>query len=54
MVYAAGVPKGMRMILEELGINIATLKADGMRTTLARHVDFCNERLSLNTFKVSL
>ena len=31
MCLDSGVPKGMKMILEERGINAQTLKADNMR-----------------------
>ena len=44
MVNAAGIPMGMKMVLEECGINPAKLKADDMRTILANHDDFHNNK----------
>ena len=44
MVDAAGVPKGMKQILEERAINTSTLLADDMRKILANHEDFRSEK----------
>ena len=44
MTFALGVPKGMKQVLEERGINTITLKADQMRQILAAHDDFKNEK----------
>jgi len=43
MQYALGIPKGMRVILEERGIATATFKGDDMREILLNHDDFKNE-----------
>ena len=43
MVFSLGVAKGMKKVLEERGINTATLKGEQMRTILANHDDFKNE-----------
>ena len=40
----AGVPKGMKRILEERGINTQTHKGDDMRVILANHDDFRDEK----------
>ena len=42
--YSLGIPKGMKQILEERGINTATLSADDMHTILVQHDDFKNEK----------
>ena len=34
LVFDDGVPKGMKQVLEERGINTGTLKADDMRVTM--------------------
>ena len=44
MVNDSGVPKGMKTVLEEWGINTERMKADDMRTVLAFHDDFANEK----------
>ena len=44
MVNANGEAKGMKQVLEERGINTATLLADDMRTILSYHHDFANEK----------
>lgn len=44
MVNADGVPKGMKLILEERGINTSTMVADDMRIVLSNHEDFRNEK----------
>ena len=44
MVDSSGVPKGMRQILEERGINTTNMKADDMRVVLANHEDFSIEK----------
>ena len=43
MVNPDGMAKGLRTILQEKGINMATMKADDMRTVLSFHDDFLNE-----------
>ena len=44
MTLEDGRPKGMKNILQEWGINTATLNADDMRTILANHDDFVKEK----------
>ena len=50
MNYALGIPKGMRVILQERGINPQTLNADQMRTILSQHDDFRNEKSRVEQF----
>lgn len=50
MVFSLGVPKGMKQVLEERGINTTTLRADDMRKILANHDDFRTEKTILETF----
>ena len=44
MVDDNGIPKGMKAILEECGINTERMKADDMRTVLSFHENFANEK----------
>ena len=44
LVDSNGVPKGMKKVLEERGVNTATLKADDMWEILANHADFASEK----------
>ena len=46
------VAKGMRKVLEERGINTATLRADNMRKILSSHDDFRNEKTILERFLI--
>ena len=39
MVTENETPKGMKMVLEERGINMARMNADDMRIVLANHED---------------
>ena len=39
-----GVPKGLRAVLEERGVNTRGMTADKMRKTLQSHADFKNEK----------
>ena len=50
MVDDKGVPKGMKKILEERGINTNRMKADDMRTVLSFHDDFQNEKTIVEQF----
>ena len=44
MTFSIGVPKGMKKVLEERGINTDTLNGDQMRVILSNHDDFKNEK----------
>ena len=44
MVDDDGVPKGMKAVLEECGVNTEQMRADDMRTVLSFHDDFFNEK----------
>lgn len=51
MVFNVGnVAKGMKKVLEEWGINTATLRADDMRKILSNHDDFKNEKTILERY----
>lgn len=52
MNYALGVPKGMRVVLEERGINTQLMTADRMREILSGHPDFLNEKSLIERFLV--
>ena len=49
MVDANGVPKGMRQVLQERGINTSAMAAADMQVVLANHEDFRTEKNSWNT-----
>ena len=42
MVDTAGIPKGMKIVLQERGVNTHGLKAEKMREILSGHPDFLN------------
>ena len=44
MNYTLGVPKGIRVILEERGVDTRGKKADELREILRNHPDFKNEK----------
>lgn len=44
MVTSNGVAKGLRMVLEERGVNTAGMNASQMREILGQHSDFKNEK----------
>ena len=50
MNYAIGIPKGMKIVLEERGINTKGMNADRMREILRSHPDFKNEKIELNGY----
>ena len=41
------IPKGMRQVLDERGVNTHGMKAEKMRETLGSHSDFKNEKSSV-------
>ena len=47
MVLADGWPKGMRIILQERGIDTTRMKAADMRLVLGNHADFKHEKTAL-------
>ena len=47
-----GHPKGAALVLEERGYNIRGMKLDEMRSTLASHDDFKNEKCRVDSFVV--
>ena len=50
MVMDDGTPKGMKMVLEERGINTRNMNADDMRVVLANHEDFRTEKTIVEHF----
>lgn len=50
VVYSKGVPKGMKMILDERGINTSSLLANDMRTILSNHNDFRMKKTIVEQF----
>jgi len=48
MNYSLGVPKGMRIVSEERGIDTCKMNADKMREVLGSHADFKCENPKLN------
>jgi len=52
MNYALGVPKGMRVVLEERSISTHHMVADQIREVLNSHPDFKNEKSTIERFLV--
>ena len=50
MSYALGVPKGLRAVLEERGVNTRGMNADEMRKVLGSHRDFREEKSRVERF----
>ena len=50
MVMPDGTPKGLKMVLEERGINTARMKADDMHVVLPFHDDFRTEKTLVKEF----
>ena len=50
MNYAIGIPKGLRVILEERGVNTHGMNGDQMREILGSHQDFKNEKSLIERF----
>ena len=48
MNYAIGIPKGLRAVLEEQGVNTTDMNGDEMRAILGSHPDFQNEKSGLS------
>lgn len=51
MNYAIGIPKGLRVVLEEQGIDTSGMNGDKMREVLGSHPDFkdCNMDILLTS-----
>lgn len=52
MNFSLGIPKGLRRVLEERGIDTKNMAADEMRKVLGSHPDFKNEKSSIERFLV--
>ena len=50
MNFSLGVPKGLRVVLEERGINTKGLGASEMRGILSQHDDFKNEKSKIERY----
>ena len=50
MNYALGVQKGMRVVLEERGVNTHGMNADWMHEVLSNHADFRIEKSRIEHF----
>ena len=48
MTYNLGIPKGMRVVLEERGVNTHKMTADKMREILRSHPDVATKSPALN------
>ncbi len=53
MVDTNGIPKGMKQVLEERGINTATLLGPDMKIILANHDDFKSEKTILENYIIN-
>ena len=49
MVTSDGRPKGMRIVLEERGVDTSRMKAPDMRLVLRSHADFKNEKTAVES-----
>ena len=47
MNFAIGIPKGLRVILQERGIDTTNMNADQMREVLKQHSDFRDEKCQI-------
>ena len=50
--FALGIPKGLRRVLEERGIDTREMNADKMREVLSSHPDYKNEKSRIERFLV--
>ena len=50
MVPPDGIPKGLRVILQERGINTTGMKLEDIRKVLSQHSDFQDEQPEFFTF----
>ena len=50
MNYNLGIPKDMRVVLEERGVNTHTMTAEKMQEILGSHLDFANEKSNIELF----
>ena len=52
MNFSLGIPKGMRRVLEERGVDTRSMKAEDMRAALGSLPDFKNEKSSIERFPI--
>ena len=50
MNFSIGVPKGMKLILDERGVNTSKMNGDEMRKILSEMEDFKNETCRIEHF----
>ena len=48
--FAVGIPKGMRRVLEERGVDTRGMKAEDMHAAPSSHQDFTNEKSAIECF----
>jgi hypothetical protein len=53
MNYTLGVPKGMRAVLQERGVDVSGMVAENMKKALAEMEDFKNEKSLIEHFLIS-
>ena len=52
MNFAIGVPKGLRVVIQERGIDTTGMNGDQMRQVLGSHPDFKNEKCRIERLLV--
>ena len=50
MNYAIGIPKGLRAVLQERGVDTSGMNADTMRATLGSHLDFKEQKTRVEDY----
>ena len=50
LTFSLGIPKGMKRVLQERGVDTTGMIADDMRKTLGEHDDFKNEKSMIEHF----
>jgi len=50
LTFSLGIPKGMKRVLQERGVDTTGMIADDMRKTLGEHHNFKNEKSTIEHF----
>lgn len=53
-LWSAAMAKGMKAVLEEIGINTNQMNVEDMRVVLANHSDFHDKKTIVETYYLSL